>query len=108
MPNSNLAGGEKSALHTLTRLRGILGFAFPAHVLLIPDDVLAGYPQHIPRPQHNQRLFVASLLDHRDSAIEHGHAVALFQAALPLAANVVLRACLDLRGTLIGLRWSDV
>src|SRR5208283_5871711 len=62
----------------------------------------------IPRPPYNQRLFVVRLLDHRDSATEHGRAVTLFQAALALAANVILRACLDLRVTLIGLRWSDV
>ena len=70
--------------------------------------VPGGYPQHIPRAQYNQRLFVASLLDHCDSATEHGHTVTLFQAALPLAVNVVLLARLDLRVTLIGLRWSDV
>ena len=73
----------------------VVGFAFPAHVLAIQDDVPAGNPQHEPIPQHDQNLFVVSLLDHRDSATEHCHAVTLFQGALPLAADVILLACLD-------------
>ena len=81
----------RKALVTL----GVVGFAFPAVVLLIQNDVLAGNPQHQPVPQHDQSLFVVSLLDHCDSATEHCHAVALFQGALPLAADVVLLACLD-------------
>ena len=32
---------------------GIVGFALPAHVLLIQDDVLASDPQHEPVPQHD-------------------------------------------------------
>ena len=75
--------------------QGILRFAFPAHVLLIQDDFLAGNPQHVPVPQHDQSLLVVSLLDDCDSATEHCHAVTLFQGALPLAADVVFLACLD-------------
>src|SRR5712692_4378111 len=52
--------------HTL----GVVGFAFPAHVLLIQNDVLAGNPQRKPVPQHDRSLFVVSLLDHCDSATE--------------------------------------
>src|ERR1035437_7931956 len=74
---------------------GVLRFAFPAPVLLIQNDVLAGNPQHEPVPQHDHNLFVVSLLDHCDSATEHCPAVTLFQGALPLAADVILFAGLD-------------
>jgi hypothetical protein len=73
----------------------VVGFALPAHVLLIQDDILAGDPQHEPVTQHDRNLFVASLLDHCDSAAEYCHAVALFQGALPLAADVILLARLN-------------
>ena len=58
---------------------GVVGFALPAPVLLIQDDFLAGNLQHDPVPQHDQGLFVVSLLDHCDSATEHCRAVALSQ-----------------------------
>src|ERR1019366_3087475 len=74
---------------------GVVGYAFPAPVLLIQDDFTAGNPHHVPVPQHDQSLFVVSLFDHCDSATEHRHAVALLQGALPLAADVILVACLD-------------
>src|ERR1035437_1270415 len=77
--------------HTL----GVIGFALPAHVLLVQDDVLAGDPQRKPVPQHDHDLFISSLLDHCDSATEQCHAVTLFQGTLPLAADVILIACLD-------------
>src|ERR1019366_9744307 len=88
-----MAGRARSS--SIYHTRAVVGFALPALVLLIQDDVLAGNPQHEPVPQHDQSFFVVSLLDHCDSAIEHCHAVALFQGALPLAADVVLLACLD-------------
>src|ERR1035437_1482307 len=88
---SQMSDSFREALFT----SGVLRFAFPAPVLLIQDDVLAGNPQHEPVPQHDHNLFAVSLLDHRDTATEHCHAVALFQGALPLAADVVLLACLD-------------
>src|ERR1019366_2723080 len=88
---SQMSDSFREALFT----SGVLRFAFPAHIFLIQDDVLAGNPQHEPVPQHDQGLFVVSLLDHCDSATEHCHAVALFEAALPLAADVILFSCLD-------------
>ncbi len=46
-------------------------------------------------PHYNQRLFVVSLLDHRDSVTEHCHAVTVLQGALALAADVILLAHLE-------------
>jgi hypothetical protein len=40
---------------------GVLGFAFPAHVLLIQDDVLAGNPEHAPVPHRNVNLSAVNL-----------------------------------------------
>jgi hypothetical protein len=70
-------------------------FALPASVLLVQDDVLASDPQHTFVAEYDQSLFVVRLIDHCDSATEHRHAVALLQRALPLAADIILVACLD-------------
>src|ERR1039458_4737024 len=71
------------------------GFRLPAHVLVIPSNVLAINPDHILTPQHGINFSIASLLDHRDPAAEDCHAVALVQGSLPLASVVILRAFPD-------------
>src|ERR1035441_2939350 len=88
---SQMSDSFRKALFTSV----VVGFALPAHVLLIQDDFLAGNPHHTPVPQYDHGLFIASLLDPCDARTEHCHAVALFQGALPLAADVVFLACLN-------------
>src|ERR1019366_10280836 len=88
-----MAGRARSS--SIYHTRAVVGFALPAHVLLIQNDVLPDNPQHEPVPQYDHNLFIASLLDHSDFATEHCHAVTLFQGALPLAADVILLARLD-------------
>ena len=53
--------------------------AFPASVLLVHDDVPAGNRKYEPAPQYSQDVSIGNFLDHRNSATEHSHAVALFR-----------------------------
>jgi hypothetical protein len=70
-------------------------WALPTHVLPIPDDLFACDSQYEPVPLRNVYLFTVNLLDHRDPVTEHCHAVALFQSALLLAADVIFLARVD-------------
>src|ERR1035437_9508122 len=67
----------------------------PAHVPLIPNNIVAPHPQPDPAPQQNVNLCPVDVLDHRYPLAEDRHAVALHQGSVPLASNVVLRPLPD-------------